>query len=75
MRKATVVGYRDYVARQGDTYDLLAAQAYGTEGMASIIIKANPDLSDVVMFDGGEHLRFPQVDIVETADTLPPWRR
>lgn len=43
--------------------------------MATHIIKANPDLSDVVVFDGGEIVRIPILEIIETPDTLPPWRR
>lgn len=71
----TVMGYRDYTARQGDTFDLLAGQAYGQESMSSTIIAANPDYCDVVIFDGGELLRLPLVDRAESPDTLPPWRR
>lgn len=71
----TVLGYRDYTCRAGESWDLLAGQAYGHETMASVIIRANPDMCDVVMFDGGEVIRLPLVDTVETPDTLPPWRR
>lgn len=71
----TVMGYRDYTARQGDCFDLLAGQAYGQETMAGAIIAANPDFADVTAFEGGELLRIPVVDTVETPDTLPPWRR
>lgn len=72
---ATVVGYRDYTARQSDTFDMLALQAYGEERMAHVIAKANPDYMGVLVFDGGEPLRIPIVERVSTPDTLPPWRR
>ena len=71
----TVMGHRDYTARQGDCFDLLAGQAYGQEAMAGAIVAANPDYADVTAFEGGELLRIPVVDTVETPDTLPPWRR
>lgn len=71
----TVMGYKPYTCRAGDSFDLLAGQAYGEESMASAIIAANPDLCDVVIFDGGEAIALPLVDRVETPDTLPPWRR
>lgn len=71
----TVMGYRDRVARYGDAYDLLAGQAYGQETMADAVIAANPDLCDVVLFEGGEGMRLPLVDRVDSPDTLPPWRR
>ena len=43
--------------------------------MASTIIAANPDLSDVLIFEGGEAVRIPIVETAETPETLPPWRR
>ena len=73
--KTTVVGYESYVARQTDSFDLLALQAYGDERLAHIIAKANPDYMPVLVFDGGEVLRIPIINKVETPETLPPWRR
>lgn len=70
-----VLGYREYVCRAGESWDLLAGQAYGHEVMASVIIQANPEMADVVMFDGGEVIQLPLVDVVESPSTLPPWRR
>lgn len=74
-RKVEVKGYKAYMCRQGDSFDLLAAQAYGTETMAHVIAQENPDYIDVLLFDGGETIRLPLVETVETPDTLPPWRR
>ena len=71
----SVVGHRAYTCRAGESWDLLAGQAYGTETMASVIISANPDLADVVLFEGGEVIDLPLVERAETPDTLPPWRR
>lgn len=72
---ATVVGYEDYTARQNDSFDMLALQAYGEERMAHIIAKANREHVGVLLFEGGERLRIPIVEKVETPETLPPWRR
>ena len=47
------VGFIDYVAQGGDTFDSIALVAYNEERMASTIIEANPDLSDVLIFEGG----------------------
>ena len=41
------VGFIDYVAQGGDTFDSIALVAYNEERTASTIIEANPDLSDV----------------------------
>ena len=70
-----VTGRRAYTCRAGESFDLLAGQAYGQEVMASTIIAANPDLADVVLFEGGEVIDLPTVERVESPDTLPPWRR
>ena len=43
------VGFIDYVAQGGDTFDSIALVAYNEERMASTIIEANPDLSDVLL--------------------------
>lgn len=68
-------GYIKYTARGGDTFDLIALAAYNEERMASVIMAANPDLCDVLIFEGGELVLIPIVETVTTPDTLPPWRR
>lgn len=70
-----IAGYIEYTARYGDTFDNLALTAYNEERMATTIITSNPDLSDVLIFEGGEKLQIPIVENIETPDTLPPWRR
>ena len=69
------VGFIEYTAQGGDTFDSIALAAYNEERMASTIIAANPDLCDVLIFEGGELVRIPIVEPVTTPDTLPPWRR
>lgn len=69
------VGYIEYTAQGGDTFDSIALSAYNEERMATTIITANPDLSDVLIFEGGELVQIPIVETVITPDTLPPWRR
>ena len=70
-----IVGYISYIAQGGDTFDSIALAAYNEERMASTIITANPDLADVLIFEGGESVQIPIVETVTTPDTLPPWRR
>lgn len=69
------VGYIEYIAQGGDTFDSMALAAYNEERMANTIIAANPDLSDVLIFEGGELVQIPIVETVITPDALPPWRR
>lgn len=75
MPDPVVTGYEPYTARQGDSYDLLALQAYGEERMASIIADANPGLIDILVFDGGEEIVIPTVDRAADPAEVPPWRR
>lgn len=70
-----IVGYIERTANSGESFDSLALAAYNEETMATYIIKANPDLCDVVAFEGGEVIRIPILETIETPDTLPPWRR
>lgn len=69
------VGFIEYKAQDGDTFDSIALAAYNEERMATTIIRANPDLSDVLTFEGGELVLIPIVETTKTPDTLPPWRR
>lgn len=70
-----VIGYKDYITREGDTFDALALDMYGEETLAHYIIEFNPDYADVLIFEANVALRLPIVENVETPDTLPPWRR
>ena len=65
------VGFIDYVAQGGDTFDSIALVAYNEERMASTIITANPDLSDVLIFEGGEAVRIPTVTRAPTPTARP----
>ena len=73
MRK--IISYKNYMTRQGDTFDALALEMYGEETLAHYIIEFNPDYADVLIFEANVPLRLPIVENVETPDTLPPWRR
>lgn len=75
MSTVKVKGYKQYVTRAGDTFDLLAIAAYNEEKMASHIIQANPLYMGTIIFDAGITLKIPVLDKVETPSTLPPWRR
>lgn len=65
----------NYTTRQGDTFDELALQVYDSEKKAHLIIEANPDYADVIVFDAGVALQIPLFDETEQPETLAPWRR
>ena len=70
-----IVGYNEIITIEGDTWDALALAFYDDEQKASLIIGANPDYCDTLIFGEGVVLKIPVVDEVETPETLPPWRR
>lgn len=63
-----------YIAKQGDTWDLISYNVYGSEYYVTELILANYDYTDVVIFDGGEVLQIPVLSTNDTS-TLAPWRR
>ena len=64
-----------YRTAEGDTFDLIALQYYGHERYASLIIQANLDYCDVLIFDAGVEMTLPEAPTATKATTLPPWRR
>lgn len=70
-----IIGYDSMTTVEGDTFDKLALRYYNDERQSSIIIGANLDYCDTLIFDAGVELKIPIVDDVEMPETLPPWRR
>jgi len=66
---------RIYETRQGDTFDIVAYRAYGSEQRAMDIAQANPVHMDTVFFRAGVALVLPEIDQEAAALPSPPWRR
>lgn len=64
----------NYTTKQGDTFDMLAYRAYGSEFKSHYIIQANPQYASTLIFDSGIELTIPIISI-DAASTLPPWKR
>ncbi len=52
-----------YIASAGETFDSVAREVYGDEKYAAEILCANPEVCGKGVFDGGEHLRLPWVQL------------
>ncbi|MBB6670507.1 tail protein X [Cohnella nanjingensis] len=63
-----------YRTLQGDTWDGIAFKLYGDAKLMTLLINANPDHAQTVIFSAGVQLKAPDRP-AETADDLPPWRR
>lgn len=72
---AKIIGYDTLITVEGDTFDAIALEYYTDEMQASLIIQANPDYCDVLIFEAGVRLKIPIVENVDLPETLPPWRR
>lgn len=70
-----ITGYNTIKTVEGDTFDGLALEFYNDEKQASLIIGANLDHCDTLIFEAGVALRIPIVEDVALPETLPPWRR
>lgn len=68
---------RKYRTIQGDTWDKVAYRKYreyGGEKLISVLINANSEYADYVVFPAGIILDLPDIE-VPVASTLPPWYR
>ena len=64
-----------YIARQGQLWDQIALEMYGSEMKASYLLANNQELTDILIFEGGEKVRIPLIEESEAITSLPPWRR
>ena len=70
-----IIGHESIKTIEGDTFDILALDYYNDEKQASLIIGANLDYCNTLIFEAGTELQIPIVNDVELPETLPPWRR
>lgn len=63
-----------YRTVQGDAFDGIAWRLWGNERMAHLLVDANPEYADILIFDPGVALRIPDAKKpVPIAENLPPW--
>lgn len=62
-----------YIAKQGDTFDLIAYKQMGSEQYMQALVEANWPLLDTLVFSGGEVLTIPDIP-EESIEDLPFWR-
>lgn len=62
-----------YCTRQGDTWDYIAFQVYGSEKYADFLMENNYPHLDTLVFSAGTILNAPALP-EEIIGELPPWR-
>lgn len=61
--------------RSGDTWDVLALRALGSELYMDLLIEANPAHRFTALFGSGVELTVPAAPEPARPSSLPPWRR
>ena len=61
-----------YKTIQGQTWDQIAREVYGSELKADVLMAANQKQLDVFIFPAGVLLDVPELE--ERNPNLPPWR-
>ena len=64
-----------YPTKQGDTWDVIALDLYGTEMFSWWLQQANPEHLDKFFFPSGIMLVIPELPPGATAEPVPPWER
>lgn len=64
-----------YVTNQGDTWDSIAYDLFGSEGYMGILMDANLDLLDVLVFSSGTVIQVPEEIPEEVDEDMPSWRQ
>ncbi|WP_392559356.1 tail protein X [Orbus mooreae] len=64
-----------YITEQGDTWDTLAFDFYGSEKLMHILIEANSQYADIVIFSPGIELIIPETPLSAQSTNLvkAPW--
>ena len=63
-----------YSTVQGDMWDMISYRVYGSEKYVKILLEANPEYRDVVVFPADIVLTYPTITPTDTTK-LPPWKR
>lgn len=62
-----------YTTRQGDKWDILAHDIYGSEKLMHILIAANPDHANTIVFTAGIQLIIPETPKTNPNVMRAPW--
>ncbi|MDD3881886.1 MAG: tail protein X [Eubacteriales bacterium] len=67
-----------YYCSAGETFDSIALATLGDEKYACELMNANPGISNVSVFSGGEVILMPEIEVTEgeytPAPSNAPWK-
>jgi len=61
--------------KQGDTWDMLALELYGSEMLSYVLLRSNPEHMRTIFLPSGLTVNVPQLPPGKTSSPLPPWAR
>lgn len=62
-----------YVTKQGECWDEIAKNVYGSEKYIGFLMQNNMPLLDTIIFSAGQELNTPELP--QDGTDLPAWRR
>lgn len=65
---------KQYTTSQGDTWDLMAYDLYGSEQYMHLLMQANMPLIDTLVFSAGVVINVPDL-LPEMPSNLPFWKQ
>lgn len=66
------MGQKVYQTISGDTWDLIAKKVYNNENLMYDLMKSNPKLNKIIIFEAGIEVICPIISSEKGSD-LPPW--
>jgi len=67
--------YYEYITKEGDRWDLIANIYYGDPMKYEPIIAANHEVPLYPILPAGIKLIIPAIEVNNTIEELPPWKR
>lgn len=61
-----------YTTKQGETWDEISLEVYGSEAYADVLMQSNYDLLDILIFSAGTVVYTPEIVRDQSGDA-PPW--
>ena len=63
-----------YKTKSGDMWDSIAKEQMGSEKYMSLLVSANENYSETIIFNAGVILNIPDIE-EEIPQYIPPWRK
>ena len=65
---------KTYTTKSGDMWDSIAKEQMGNEKYMSLLVSANENYSETIIFNAGVILNIPDIE-EEIPQYIPPWRK